>query len=152
MVAVPLSGGGERYLSPFLQVAPAHRLQHVIAGADGERHYRERRVLAAARHEARRVHHEKVAHVVHLLKLIQHRRLRIKFQFINGGPKRESLPVLNRLVPEYGVHIALHNHGPGARYETLEDVTSALVAHPNLTRRARRRHRQISVALPDGQT
>jgi inosose dehydratase len=58
---------------------------------------------------------------------------KMKFQFINGGPKRESLPVLNRLVPEYGVHIALHNHGPGARYETLEDVTSVLAAHPNLT-------------------
>jgi inosose dehydratase len=54
------------------------------------------------------------------------------FRYINGGPKRESLPVLNRLVPEYGVLIAIHNHGPGARYETLEDVTSALDAHPNL--------------------
>ena len=33
----------------------------------------------------------------------------------------------------YGVQIALHNHGPGARYETLEDVTSALDAHPHLS-------------------
>jgi sugar phosphate isomerase/epimerase len=54
------------------------------------------------------------------------------FRYINGGPKRESLPLLNRLVSEYGVHIAIHNHGPGARYETIEDVTSALDAHPNL--------------------
>jgi len=57
---------------------------------------------------------------------------RLGFRYINGGPRRESLPLLNRLVPEYGVHIALHNHGPGARYETIEDVTSALDAHPNL--------------------
>lgn len=54
------------------------------------------------------------------------------FGYINGGPKRESLPLLNRLVPEYGIRIAIHNHGPGARYETLADVTSALDAHPNL--------------------
>jgi inosose dehydratase len=55
------------------------------------------------------------------------------FHYINGGPKREALPLLNRLVPEHGVHIALHNHGPGARYETLEDVTSVLAAYPKLT-------------------
>ena len=55
------------------------------------------------------------------------------FRYINGGPSRESLPVLNRLVPEYGVQIAIHNHGPGARYETLEDVTSVLSKYPNLT-------------------
>jgi inosose dehydratase len=55
------------------------------------------------------------------------------FHYINGGPKRESLPVLNRLVAEHGVQIALHNHGPGARYETLEDLTSALEAYPRLT-------------------
>lgn len=56
----------------------------------------------------------------------------MSFRYINGGPKRESLPLLNRLSPEYGVRIAIHNHGPGAKYETLEDVTSALDAHPNL--------------------
>jgi inosose dehydratase len=54
------------------------------------------------------------------------------FAYINGGPTRESLPVLDRLAPEYGVRIAIHNHGPGARYETLEHVTSALDAHRNL--------------------
>jgi sugar phosphate isomerase/epimerase len=56
----------------------------------------------------------------------------VGFAYINGGPKREALPLLNRLVPEYGIRIALHNHGPKARYETLEDVTSALDAHPNI--------------------
>jgi inosose dehydratase len=55
------------------------------------------------------------------------------FRYINGGPKRESLGLLNRLVPEYGVEIAIHNHGPRARYDTLEDFTSALDAHPRLT-------------------
>ena len=55
------------------------------------------------------------------------------FRYINGGPKREALPLLNRLAPEYGVGIAIHNHGPGARYETLEHVTSVLESYPSLT-------------------
>jgi len=54
------------------------------------------------------------------------------FDYVTGGPSRESLPVLNRLAPELHVQVALHNHGPGARYETLEDVTSALEAFPHL--------------------
>jgi inosose dehydratase len=55
------------------------------------------------------------------------------FQYINGGPKRESLPIPNRLVDEYGVQIAIHNHGPGARYETLEQVTSVLDEYPRIS-------------------
>ena len=55
------------------------------------------------------------------------------YRYINGGPKRESLALLNRLVPEYGVRIAVHNHGPGERYETLEHVTSVLQRYPNLS-------------------
>ena len=40
--------------------------------------------------------------------------------------------VPDRLSPEYGVRIAIHNHGPKARYETIEDVMSALEGRPNL--------------------
>jgi inosose dehydratase len=54
------------------------------------------------------------------------------FGYINGGPSHDSLPLLNRLAPDYGVRIAVHNHGPGARYETLEHVTSVLDAYPRL--------------------
>lgn len=57
----------------------------------------------------------------------------MRFRYITGGPRRESLPLLNRLVPEYQVQIAVHNHGPGARYETLEHVTSVLDAYRNIT-------------------
>jgi sugar phosphate isomerase/epimerase len=57
----------------------------------------------------------------------------VGFRYINGGPSRESLPLLNRLAPEYGIQIAIHNHGPGARYETLEHVTRDLDAYPRLT-------------------
>jgi len=55
------------------------------------------------------------------------------FQYINGGPKRESLGLLNRLVDEYHVHIAIHNHGPGARYETLEQVVAVLDEYPRIS-------------------
>ncbi len=55
------------------------------------------------------------------------------YGYINGGPNREALPLLNRLVPEYGIEIALHNHGPKARYETLEDVTSMLDKYENIS-------------------
>jgi inosose dehydratase len=56
----------------------------------------------------------------------------VGFGYINGGPRRESLPLLDRLSPAYGVRIALHNHGPKARYETIDDVLSALEGRPNL--------------------
>ncbi len=55
------------------------------------------------------------------------------YTYINGGPKRESLPLLNRLASEYSIRIAIHNHGPAARYETLGHVTSVLDAYPNLS-------------------
>jgi inosose dehydratase len=57
----------------------------------------------------------------------------VGFTYINGGPRREALPLLDRLAREYGIRIGLHNHGPKARYETLEDITSALEAHPNIS-------------------
>ena len=56
----------------------------------------------------------------------------VGFGYINGGPRRESLPLLDRLAPEYGVRIAIHNHGPKARYETVEDVLSAIEGRPHL--------------------
>jgi len=58
---------------------------------------------------------------------------RVGFTYINGGPRRDALPLLNRLVREYGIDVAIHNHGPKARYETLEDVMSVLEAHSHIT-------------------
>jgi inosose dehydratase len=57
----------------------------------------------------------------------------VGFTYINGGPRREALPLLDRLVREYGIRIALHNHGPKARYETIDDITSALQAYPSIS-------------------
>lgn len=58
---------------------------------------------------------------------------RMGFTYINGGPKQEALPILDRLAPEYGIRIAIHNHGPGSRYETLEHMTSVLERYSNLS-------------------
>ena len=55
------------------------------------------------------------------------------FEYINGGPDQGALSLLNRLVPEYGIDIAIHNHGPEARYETIEDVMAVLEAQPHIS-------------------
>jgi inosose dehydratase len=57
----------------------------------------------------------------------------VGFSYMTGEPKKESLPVLERMVKEYGIQAALHNHGPKSRYETLDDVMGTLRAHPSLT-------------------
>lgn len=54
-------------------------------------------------------------------------------QFINGGHRREALPLLNRLAAEYRIGVAVHNHGLGTTYDKLEDVTSALDEFPNVS-------------------
>jgi sugar phosphate isomerase/epimerase len=36
-------------------------------------------------------------------------------------------------VPEYGTKIAIHNHGPKSRYETIEDVMAVLRAHAHIS-------------------
>jgi len=49
---------------------------------------------------------------------------------ISADPAPESLPVLDRLLNEYKtIRVAIHNHGPGARYDKLESVTDALRGH-----------------------
>lgn len=57
---------------------------------------------------------------------------RVGFAYINGQPKRAALPMLNELVPQYGIDIAIHNHGPGFTYQTLEHVMEVLTAHPRI--------------------
>jgi len=57
----------------------------------------------------------------------------VGFGYINGGPRPEALAVIDRLVPEYGTRIAIHNHGPKSRYETIEDVMAVLRAHANIS-------------------
>jgi sugar phosphate isomerase/epimerase len=44
---------------------------------------------------------------------------------ISANPTAEALPVLDKLVAEYGVNIGIHNHGPKAIYDKIDDVLSA---------------------------
>lgn len=48
---------------------------------------------------------------------------------ISADPDPETLDQLDRLVEEYGIRIAIHNHGPGSRYATVEDVLRAMRNH-----------------------
>jgi len=51
---------------------------------------------------------------------------------ITADPSQESLKSLDSLVEEFEIRIAIHNHGPGARYATIEDVLSAIEGHHKL--------------------
>jgi sugar phosphate isomerase/epimerase len=45
---------------------------------------------------------------------------------ISADPTEDSFDSLNKLVEEYGIRIAIHNHGPGARYSKVADVLNAI--------------------------
>jgi inosose dehydratase len=48
---------------------------------------------------------------------------------ISADPAPESFAILDRLVAQYGINIAIHNHGPGARYDKLASVLAAVQGH-----------------------
>ena len=45
---------------------------------------------------------------------------------ITADPAPDSFDSLERLVKKYSIRIAIHNHGPGSRYSSLEDVLNAV--------------------------
>ncbi len=45
---------------------------------------------------------------------------------ITAHPDPESFDSLEKLVKKYDIKVAIHNHGPGFRYSSLEDVLKAL--------------------------
>jgi sugar phosphate isomerase/epimerase len=48
----------------------------------------------------------------------------------SASPQPDSLPLLDKLVQEYNVRIAIHNHGPGDNlYDTYEKVLAAIQGH-----------------------
>lgn len=51
---------------------------------------------------------------------------------ISADPTEDSFDSLDRLVAEYNVRIAIHNHGPGARYDKINDVLEAIKGHHKL--------------------
>lgn len=56
-------------------------------------------------------------------------------QTFSTGRPPEALAAADRLVPVYGIDVAIHNASPapGSAYVTLEDVQDALRSLPNLT-------------------
>jgi sugar phosphate isomerase/epimerase len=49
---------------------------------------------------------------------------------LSADPAPDSFDSLSRLVEEFGVNIAIHNHGPGHRYATEEDLRKVLEGRP----------------------
>lgn len=48
---------------------------------------------------------------------------------ITADPSPDSFDSLDKLVAQYNVRIAIHNHGPGHRYDKLEQVVKAVRDH-----------------------
>lgn len=52
---------------------------------------------------------------------------------LSADPTEDSFDSLDKLVAEYDVRIAIHNHGPGARYDKVADTLNAIHGrHPNI--------------------
>ncbi|MEX2173132.1 MAG: sugar phosphate isomerase/epimerase [Pirellulaceae bacterium] len=48
---------------------------------------------------------------------------------ITANPTPEAFDSLDKLVAEYDIRIAIHNHGPGALFDKLASVTKAIEGH-----------------------
>jgi len=48
---------------------------------------------------------------------------------ISANPEKDSFESLNRLVAEYDIRIAIHNHGPGALYDAPLDALKAVAGY-----------------------
>jgi inosose dehydratase len=47
-------------------------------------------------------------------------------QILSADPAPEAFDHLERLVREFGIRIAIHNHGPGSRYDKIASVADAI--------------------------
>jgi sugar phosphate isomerase/epimerase len=58
---------------------------------------------------------------------------RVGVTVITADPAPDSFESLTKLVTEFDIRIAIHNHGPGHRYDKLSSVVAALEGkHPSL--------------------
>jgi inosose dehydratase len=48
---------------------------------------------------------------------------------ITANPLPESFDSLDKLVAEFDIRVCIHNHGPGALYDKIDDVVSAVKDH-----------------------
>jgi len=54
---------------------------------------------------------------------------KLNVEVLVGDPAYEVLSELDALVDEFGMYVAIHNHGPGARYDKIETVLKAMRGH-----------------------
>ncbi len=50
-------------------------------------------------------------------------------EVLTADPAPESFDLLDKLVDEYGIYVAIHNHGPGSRYPGVDSVVKAIQGH-----------------------
>ncbi len=50
-------------------------------------------------------------------------------EVLTADPDPDSFDLLDKLVDEHGIYIAIHNHGPGSRYPGVESVVKAIEGH-----------------------
>jgi inosose dehydratase len=48
---------------------------------------------------------------------------------ISADPSEDAFDSLDKLCQEFQIRIAIHNHGPGARYDKVADVLNAIQGH-----------------------
>ena len=48
---------------------------------------------------------------------------------LSADPHEDAFDSLDKLCEEYQIRIAIHNHGPGARYDKITDVLTAIKGH-----------------------
>lgn len=52
--------------------------------------------------------------------------LSLGIEVLSADPTPEAMPILSQLCKDTGIKIAIHNHGPGARYDKVASVIKAL--------------------------
>ena len=51
---------------------------------------------------------------------------RLGIATLSADPHEDAFDSLDKLVAEYDIRIAIHNHGPGAAYDKVSDVLNAM--------------------------
>ncbi|MCS7265924.1 MAG: sugar phosphate isomerase/epimerase [Armatimonadetes bacterium] len=50
-------------------------------------------------------------------------------EVLTADPTPDSFDLLDKLVEEYGIYVAIHNHGPRSRYPGVDSVVKAIQGH-----------------------
>jgi inosose dehydratase len=59
---------------------------------------------------------------------------------LTADPEPKSFDQLDDLVEEFGINIAIHNHGPGSRWDKIQQVVDAIKGH----------HKRIGASVDTG--